>query len=78
MLKRLAPDETELRLAMTTELAPCPWCGRTPVIWTEQNDSSGLFVSKIACADCFVSMSCCMETRAQSQARVAHRWARRI
>lgn len=78
MLKRLAPDDTEIRLAMTTELAPCPWCGHTPVMWTEQNETSGLFVSRVACGECFVAMHCCMPTRGQAQAGVTSRWAKRI
>ena len=78
MLKRLTADETEIRLAMTTELAPCPWCGVAPIMWTEQNETSGLFVSRVACADCFASMSCCMPTREQAQVGVTSRWAKRI
>lgn len=75
MLTRLKPDEAELRVAMTTALMPCPWCGRHPVMWTEKNEASGLFVSKVACADCFVSMSSCMETREAAQKTVVERWS---
>lgn len=75
MLTRLTPDETELRIAMTTELMPCPWCRRHPVMWTEHNELSDLFVSRIACADCFVSMSSCMETRQAAQETVVKRWS---
>ncbi len=67
---RLPPDELELRIAATTALAACPFCGRHPLMVTEQNVTSGLYVAKVFCSDCYVSMSSCMETRHHSDQRL--------
>lgn len=74
---RLPPDELELRIAATTALAPCPFCGRHPLMVTEQNETSGLYVAKVFCSDCCVSMSRCMETRGAAQEKVTGRWSKR-
>lgn len=77
MLKQIDPDEFEMRAASTTMLPPCPFCGRHPISTTDQNETTELFVVKIICADCYVSMTCCHKTRDDARATVLARWSTR-
>lgn len=74
-MKRLEPDGTELKIAMTDgTTSACPFCGGYPLLTTEQNEETGFYVAKLFCHDCFVSMHSCMPTREAAQQNVIGRW----
>ena len=76
--RQLPADDFELSVAATTLLAPCPFCGRYPLTFTEQNPDTKLYIVRVICPDCVLSLSCCMETRDEARARVIERWSTRI
>ena len=76
-MRKVEPDDFEMRAAATTLLAPCPFCGRHPISTTEQNEQTGYYVVKIICADCTLSMSCCESDRGEARANVVARWGNR-
>lgn len=75
---RLEPDAHELNIAATNgSTAACPFCGGYPLLTSEQNETTGFFVAKLFCAECFVSMHSCMPTREAAQQTVIKRWSMR-
>ena len=77
-MQRLQPDDTELNIAMTNgSTQACPFCGGYPLLTSDQNETSGLYVAKLFCPDCYVSMHSCMPTREAAQQNVIERWSRR-
>ena len=75
-MQRLAPDDIELRIAATDGATKaCPFCGEYPLLTTEQNVTTGFFVAKLFCSECFVQMHSCMPTREAAQHNVIKRWA---
>jgi len=74
---RLPADDFELHVAATTALEPCPFCGMSPLTFTEQNPTTKLFIVRVICPDCFLSMSCCM-SRDGARAEVLQRWSHRV
>ena len=77
MLRRLQPDERELKIAATISLEPCPFCGAQPIAWTEVNDSTGFHVGKVACTDCHGGIDFCMPTREDAREGAIKCWNKR-
>lgn len=77
-MNRLPPDDTELRIAANDgATSACPFCGEYPLLTTEQNGQTGLYVARLFCSECFVSMHSCMPTRDAAQQNVIRRWETR-
>ncbi len=77
-LDRLQPDDRDLELAATTELMPCPFCGRTPVVFHEQNSLTKYVVSRISCTGCHCSIHYCGQTREEARDGAIGDWSKRI
>lgn len=79
-LVRLKPDDEELLIAVTRGLLSlCPFCGGDPLLFTEQNTKTGLFVARVFCADfrCGAAITCCMADRFAAQKGARKSWNRR-
>lgn len=77
-MQRLDPDDTEMKIAMTNgSTQACPFCGGHPLLTSEQNETTGFYVAKLFCFDCYVSMHSCMPTREAAQQNVIKRWSQR-
>jgi hypothetical protein len=77
-MRRLAPDDTELRIASTISLPSCPFCGCQPIAFVEANDDTGLFVGRVACTDCHGGMHYCGRTREEARSGAIAGWSKRI
>lgn len=77
-LRMLAPDAVDIAEGMRPTLAPCPFCGRRPVTACGINDRTGIYVAKVLCADCFVTMSSGDRDQAKARERVRARWNDRL
>lgn len=77
-MRRLAPDETELRIASTIPLHGCPFCGRQPIAFVEQNEVTQLFVGRVACTGCHGGMHYCGRTREEARDGAIADWSKRI
>ena len=77
-LTRLEPDAKDIDLAATVAFKPCPFCGRQPIVFHEQNDATGYIVSRAACTGCHASQHYCGRTRDEARSGVIAAWDRRI
>jgi hypothetical protein len=77
MLRRLEPDDRELYIAATVSLAPCPFCGSQPIAFVEVNDTTGLFVGKVACTECHGGIHYCGRDRVEARERAIANWTKR-
>lgn len=77
-MERLQPDAAELHIASHKgSTSACPFCGEYPLLTTDQNETTGLYVARMFCSECNCSMHSCMPTREAAQQNVIQRWAKR-
>jgi hypothetical protein len=76
-MKRLAPDAEELRHAAHVSIPACPFCGASPIVWTEQNETTGYYVGRVTCTVCHGGMHHCAESRAGAREGAIRDWSKR-
>lgn len=76
----LEPDETDLRIASTICLLPCPFCGNRSVIaHGAKNEQTRIFGYRVECADhrCFGSVFSNSRDRDEARTRAIEKWQTR-
>lgn len=76
----LDPDETDLKIASTYSLRPCPFCGNRSInAHGEQNLQTGIIGYRVSCDNfrCFASVFASSRSREDARTRAVENWEKR-
>lgn len=76
-MRRIEPDDEDLRIASTHALPGCPFCGAQPISFQEANDETGLVVARVACTRCHGNVHYCGRDRDEARQGAIRDWSRR-
>lgn len=76
-LRYLVPNKAEFEYALVSKLAPCPFCGRKPVLQMKYRDDTEIFQAVITCGNCWGNIFTNCKDRDRARIEVIEKWENR-